>query len=82
MEKIQVKRLLQGEIYANLQLYDFCMECIEHIFNEDAVGVKEEFIEYYESLDEGYGLSLECMLHNSEKRKEDAEIRLTNKEPK
>ncbi len=81
MEKRELKKLMVSCIESENELYDFCMECIEHIFKDEAQTVKNEFNTYYDALDEGYGLSLSCMLNNSEKRVRERQERI-NKQVK
>lgn len=69
MDKKNLKKLLKDEMNANIELHDFCIECIEHIFKEDGEYVKEDFNQLYECIDEGYGISLKCFISNNELRK-------------
>jgi len=61
--------MIKSLIDDNENLYDFCIECIEHIFKEDAQQVKWGFESTYQSIEEGYGLSLEGLINNEEIRK-------------
>lgn len=80
MNKMEMKKLLIKTLMSEEQLYDFGLECVEYIFKGE---MQDDFKETYEILDEGYGLSLTCMLHNHKKRIENAEkIRIKETELK
>ena len=82
MNQYATKQMLRDLIDENLQLTDFSKECIRHIFKDEFDGsvAENDFMMTLDGLEEGYGLSLSCMLTNSETRRKEREKRRESKE--